>query len=232
MTKENKEIDFASPEAGELWAEIKSEFGEKVSIDDVKGTGKDGAITKGNVEAYFDGLTVDNESGDTVEGDDAPNDDLNAPQGNTGGDVSGVDAKAKAQADIDAQAKADADAKAKADADQKAKDDAQAKLDAEAKAKADKQAKIDADAKAKADANAEKEAQEKSDAESNDDTDEDESEDEVEPIEGDYVVNLTDNTFDIEGVKIAPKGKVEMTDALAKSKRVAYAIECGTLEVK
>lgn len=224
MTKENKEIDFASPEAGELWAEIKSEFGEKVSIDDVKGTGKDGAITKGNVEAYFDGLTVDNEGGDAVEGDDTPNDDVNAPQGNTEGDVNGADAKAKAQADIDAQAKADADAKAQADADQKAKDDAQAK--------ADEKAKIDADAKAKADADAEKEAQEKADAELNDDTNEDESEDEVEPIEGDYVVNKTDNTFEIEGVKIAPQGKVEMTDALAKSKRVAHGVEIGTLEVE
>lgn len=212
MTKENKEIDFASPEAGELWAEIKSEFGEKVSIDDVKGTGKDGAITKGNVEAYFDGLTVDNEGGDAVEGDDAPNDDVDAPQGNTEGDVNGADAKTKAQADIDAQAKADADAKAQADADQKAKDDA--------------------DAKAKEDADAEKEAQEKADAESNDDTNEDESEDEVEPIEGDYVVNKTGNTFEIEGVKIAPQGKVEMTDALAKSKRVAHGVEIGTLEVE
>lgn len=143
---------------------------------------------------------------------DTPNDDVSAPQGNTEGDVNGADAKTKAQADIDAQAKADADAKAQADADQKAKDDA--------------------DAKAKEDADAEKEAQEKADAESNDDTNEDESEDEVEPIEGDYVVNKTGNTFEIEGVKIAPQGKVEMTDALAKSKRVAHGVEIGTLEVE
>lgn len=76
MTKENKTPDFASEQAGEFWAEIKAEYGDKVSIEDVKGTGKDGAITKGDVEAYFDALTANDE----VDGDNGAQAQADAPQ--------------------------------------------------------------------------------------------------------------------------------------------------------
>ena len=140
MTKdstENKEPDFASPEAGESWAQAKKEYGDALNIDDVKGTGKDGAIKASDVDAYVESLT--------------------------GGDADKAEAEKKAQADAKPTAK---------------------------------------DFK------------------------------EVKPIKGKALVNLTPNKFEVEGVKIEPKGKVKMTDELAKSKRVAHGIEIGVLGVE
>lgn len=152
MTKdntENKEPDFASPEAGESWAQAKKEYGDALNIDDVKGTGKDGAIKASDVDAYVEALT--------------------------GGDAD------------------------------------KAKADKEAKAKADEKAKADAQETPKLTAKDFKE---------------------VKPIKGKKLENLTGNPFEIEGTKIAPNGNVELTDALAKSKRVAHGIEIGVLAVK
>lgn len=184
MTKENtgnKEPDFASPEAGESWAQAKKEYGDVLNIDDVKGTGKDGAIKASDVDAYVESLT--------------------------GGDADKAEAEKKAQADADAKAKADADKKAQDDADAKAKADKEAKDKADAEAKANEKSNADAKPTAK-DFKA------------------------VEPIKGKALVNLTPNKFEIEGVKIEPKGKVKMTDELAKSKRVAHGITIGVLGVE
>jgi hypothetical protein len=55
---------------------------------------------------------------------------------------------------------------------------------------------------------------------------------EIKPMKGKHIVNLTGNTFEIEGVKIEPKGKIKMTDELAASKRLANAVQVGTLGVE
>lgn len=130
MTEENKTPDFASEQAGEFWAEMKAEYGDDVNVDDIEGTGKDGAITKSDVQGYIDSLEFDDEADEI---------------------------------DID------------------------------------------------------------------DEADKDETEQE---IEGKELHNLTDNKMDVEGVLIAPKGVVELTDALAKSKRVAHGVETGVFAIK
>ena len=51
-------------------------------------------------------------------------------------------------------------------------------------------------------------------------------------LEGVSLVNLTKNSFEIEGVSIEPEGRVEYTDALKKSERCKHAIENGVLGVE
>ena len=168
MTEQNQTPDFASQEAGEAWAQAKADYGDELNIDDVKGTGKDGAITKANVVEYVESLT----GGDDQDADDQGEADTEAAQG---ADVSGDDQ------DQDASDNGAGDA----ENDEQSQDDQEADAD-----------------------------------------------DEIEPIEGKTLVNLLPNKFEIEGVKIAPKGKTPLTDDLATSKRVAHAIKIGVLGVE
>ena len=69
------------------------------------------------------------------------------------------------------------------------------------------------------------------DADLDETTDADDADEGEEMVKG-YLVNNTDNVFEIEDVKIEPKGKTPLTPILEKSKRVKYACEIGTLGIE
>jgi len=164
MTNEKTDnIDFASDTAGEYWAQVKADNGDAVTITDVKGTGANGAIKKGDIDAYLEGLTGD----DNADAVDGPQDD--------------------AQADTDTNA------------DNEPQDDDKAPETAENDVAQKPTAK---DFK------------------------------EIKPIKGKSLINKTGNPFEIDGVLIEPNGEIELSGELAKSKRVARAIETGVLSVK
>jgi len=71
---EDKKTDFASPEAGEYWAEMKQKHGDNIDIDAIKGTGKEGSITKGNVTKYIEAIekAIIESAEEVPAADDAP----------------------------------------------------------------------------------------------------------------------------------------------------------------
>lgn len=129
MTEETQAIEpnFASEQAGEYWALVKAEKGDDVNIDDIEGTGKDGAIKKSDIDEYLE----------TLEGDDDP------------------------------------------------------ELD-----------------------------------------DNEDDDDDVDMINSEVVVNLTDNRFAIEDMILEPRAKAQATDSVLASKRLKHAIEIGVLGIE
>ena len=179
MSKETKAPDFASETAGEYWAQIKSEYGDAVSIDEVTGTGKDGAITKGDVEKYIAAFPIF-ESQDILEIAISYADEMELPLLEFfGEEYAGKPITDEIIENI---------VEKLSSGDEDTDDEPEPPTAPDFK--------------------------------------------EVKPLEGKTLVNLLENKFVIEGVEISPKGEVELTDALKKSKRVAHAINCGVLAVK
>lgn len=185
--EENKELNFASEQAGEYWAEMKAIYGDMINIDDVDGTGSDGAITKGNLTEYMEGFPRF-EKGEVLDSAISYAEELGVELK----EFLGEENEGKVITDeiiesILSGLSSDADVS----------DDSELPPPIPTP-----ETKLTPD------------------------------EDGDKPLKGKHLINLTGHTFDIDGNKIEPYGKIKLHGELKASKRVKYAIEVGTLEIK